>query len=265
MTCEHPAPSLIEEYLINHLSEADTARIEKHVFACNSCFSRVASSDLESLALRKACLMLAKLESDGTRVLTMPIPEPTPKPALIPFDLWQFQFKFQFRLQHATVLATVALAAAATFSSVRSINNTPATTVALVRVPPPVQFGMVAPAPIDRDEHTDGLSHQRRVRAQNHEPVYIMNARFVRPFLPPNGDVEAPELDMNHVPPPLVVARGAEVPAAILQLPDVPKKQVSGSRRVLRAIASPFKKIGLALAVVAVGRADLSPRSSAGI
>ena len=87
------------------------------------------------------------------------------------------------------------------------------------------------------------------------KPEYIVPARYVRPFLPPDGDVEAPEFDMTQVPPPVYAARRLDAPA-IMRLPDAPKRHVRKSRKVLSALASPFKKIGGAFATLAVGRDD---------
>ena len=83
-----------------------------------------------------------------------------------------------------------------------------------------------------------------------------MHAKYIRPFLPPDGDVDAPELDMTQVPPPVHAARRLYAPAALVRLPDPPKKRVRRSRRVLNALVSPFKKIGGVFATLAVGGDD---------
>src|SRR5688500_6926843 len=106
MTREHPTPDLLDHYLINDLSEPETARLEQHVFACESCFSRVASRELESMALAKACRMLARLENDGTRVLTLS----TPEPEFRPVPVTDVMPRRTFQPQYAMFAAAAAMA-----------------------------------------------------------------------------------------------------------------------------------------------------------
>jgi anti-sigma factor RsiW len=257
LTTEHPSPDLLDHYLINDLSEVETADLERHVFACQACFSRVAARDLEVLALTKACMMLAKLEDDGTQILTVSAPEPAPKPAPPPPVGWQFQPQY-------AVLAATVLLTAITVSSVGSIDRIMRPkAVSLVETPRSVATIESIESldeslwPVDQPVQPRPAPSPRRQPQVSSSP-FVIQARYTKPFLPPNGDVEAPELDMTQVPPPVYAARRLDAPAALVRLPEVPKKRVRRSRRVFSALASPFKKIGGAFAVLAVGRPDPS-------
>jgi hypothetical protein len=259
MALQHPTPELLDQYLINHLSEPDSAELERHVYACGECFSRVAASDLEMLALAKACSMLAQLESDGTRVLSLTIPESAPKPVVLPAPTWR---SVQPRY---TAIAAGLVAAAVAFSWIGSV-QAPVShpTVALVDVPQEVRSEPADSA--DMAQATESMrvntSAERRPRFRAPQP-YIVYAKYTKPFIPPDRDVEAPEFDMSPVPPP-VLAR-LEQPHWILRLPELPKKKLSGSQRVLRALASPFRKLGGLFAPVVMERSETYSRRTAGI
>ncbi len=253
MTREHPTPDLLDHYLINDLSEPENAELERHVFACESCFSRVASRELESMALAKACGMLARLENDGTRVLTLSTLEPEFRSEIIApvIPSWRFQ------PQYAVFAATAAMAVI-TIGSIGSLERKMA--------PPAIPLVSTSGAangqtiqPLDDSLLTSTQeaipATPKRKAPVVRKPEYIVQARYVRPFLPPDGDVEAPEFDMTQVPPPVYAARRLDTPA-IMRLPDAPKRRVRKSRKVLRALATPFKKIGGAFAMLATGRAD---------
>jgi hypothetical protein len=253
MTREHPTPDLLDHYLINDLSEPETAEIERHVFACDSCFSRVASRELEPMALAKACKMLSQLENDGTRVLTLSPLEPDSAPPFRPVTpSWTFQ------PQYAMIAAT-AVMAITTVASIQSIErkSTPAA-IPIVTAPTIASVQPIEPADDDIASSTPEQTvrvPKRKARVQH--PEYIVPARYTKPFLPPDGDVEAPEFVLTQAPPPAVyAARHLDAPAGIMRMPDAPKKRVKRSRKVLSALASPFKKIGGVFATLAVGGDD---------
>jgi hypothetical protein len=247
---QHPSADLLDHYLINDLSEIETADLERHVYACDACFERMSSRDMEAMAFAKACMMLADLESEGTRVLTVSIPEPDPQPNFHIAAPWQFQPRY-------ALFAATAVVTAITVSSVGFVEKSfTRSSVPVVNVP-----SGVAAQTFQSDDQSLSMSSQpvsavRKRKPQPIETPYIIHARYTRPFLPPDGDVEAPELDMTQVPPPVYAARRLEAPAGIVRLADVPKKRVRRSRRVLNALASPFKKIGGAFATLAVGNQE---------
>ena len=248
MANQHPSADLLDHYLINDLSVDETVELERHVYACDACFSRVNSRDMEAMAFAKACMMLEKLENDGTRVLTLSIPEPDRVLSAPVTKRWQFQP--QYAMAAATVILT-----AITISSVGSADkNVTPTAVSLVDVPVTVSAHTIEPLAEPVGISAEPATPVRRRRVHPQRPQYIVAARYTRPFLPPDGDVEAPELDMTQVPPPVYAMRRLDAPAALVRLPDAPKKRVRRSRRVFTAIASPFRKIGGAFAVLLAGR-----------
>ena len=249
MTREHPTPDLLDHYLINDLSEPETEELERHVFACESCFSRVASRELESMALAKACKMLAQLENDGTRVLTLSTPEPDPIPfraAVMP--TWTFQPQY-------AMFAATAVIAVITVASIQSVEKkSTLSVIPIAKTTNPVSLEPVEPlteVALNSPEQTVRVP-KRKARAET--PEFIVPARDPKPFLPPDGDVEAPEFVLTQAPPPTVYAsRRLEAPAGLMRMPDAPKKRVGKSRKVFSALASPFKKIGGAFATLVVG------------
>jgi hypothetical protein len=250
LAIQHPSADLLDHYLINDLSDVENADLERHVYACNACFSRVASRDMEAMAFAKACSMLAELESDGTRVLTVSIPEPERPPLLLAGFGWQFQPRY-------AVFAATAILTALTISSVSTVNksftrsSTPVVDTPRTTIPPPIQLlnASLAASP-------DPVNPVRKQKLLPPPSTFVVQAKYVRPFLPPDGDVDAPELDMTQVPPPVYAARRLYAPSALVRLPDAPKKRVRRSRRVLNALVSPFKKIGGAFATLAVGSGE---------
>jgi hypothetical protein len=204
---------------------------------------------MEAMAFAKACMMLANLESEGTRVLTLSIPEPDRHPIML------LPARTEFQPQYAMVAATVILTAV-TFASIGSVDRTfTQSSMPLVNVPTTVSAQATKPAEV-LSESSEPVNPAPKRKVRPRMPEYIVQAKYTRPFLPPNGDVEAPELDMTQVPPPVYAARRLDAPAALVRLPDAPKKRVRRSRRVLNALASPFKKIGGALAILVIGRQE---------
>src|SRR5688572_18647914 len=249
MTREHPTPDLLDHYLINDLSAPETAKLERHVFACDSCFSQVKSRELESMAPAKPCMMLAQLENGGTRVLTVSALGPDPPPARAVVPTWRFQPQY-------AVFAASAAMAVITVASIGSVDRKSApSAIPLVEAPAIQTVQSIEPS-IETLAASTQPATRVRPRARWHKPEYIVPVRYTRAFLPPDGDVEAPEFDMTHVPPPVYAARRLDAPAGLTRLPDAPKKKVRRSRRVFRALASPFKKIGGVFATLAVGRHD---------
>ena len=248
MANQHPSADLLDHYLINELSVNETAELERHIYACDACFARVASRDMEAMAFAKACMMLERLENDGTRVLTLSIPEPEQIRVAPAAARWHFQ------PQYAMVAAT-AILTAITVSSVGSVGkNFSQPAVSLVNVPVAVSASSIEPLNEPAMAAQEPASPVRKPKLRPHRPEFVIEARYTRPFLPPDGDVEAPELDMTQVPPPVYAARRLDAPAALVRLPDAPKKRVRRSRRVFTALASPFRKIGGAFAVLVAGR-----------
>ena len=249
MTREHPTPDLLDHYLINDLSQPETEELERHVFACESCFSRVASRELESMALAKACKMLAQLENDGTRVLTLSTPEPDPLPfraAAMP--TWTYQPRY-------ALVAATAVIAVITVASVQSVEKkvTPSSVpIANARTTANVQpIEPLTEVALNSTEQAVRVP-KRRPRVEMHD--FIVPARYTKPFLPPDGDVEAPEFVLTQAPPPAVYAsRRLDAPAGLMRMPEAPKKRVRRSRKVFSALVSPFKKIGGVFATLAVG------------
>ena len=263
MAHQHPSPDQLDGYLTNCLSEVETANVEKHVFTCDVCFPRIASRELYDLAVDKACTMLGQLQTDGIRMLTVSTPAPDapvldpviipPAPVRIPaFRLWEQPF--------AAVAASV-VAGVLTLSSIDNIHNNfqvPSLSSALKSAPRP-QAAPSLPV-VSTIPETTPVVGRKKMREPAPAPV-VIRARYTRPFLPPNGDVDAPELDMIDAPPPVVAARLQTV-SLLADLPGAPKKQVRGSKRVFRAIATPFKKLGGALATLAIGE-EIADRRTA--
>jgi hypothetical protein len=264
MAHQHPSPDQLDDYLINHLSDVETANVEQHVFACDVCFPRIASRELYDLAVTKACVMLGQLEMDGIKLLTAsPLPDgPVLAPRLIAPIIISRPAVRRWEQRYAAIAATV-VAGALTFSSVGSIRyQSPAPAVSLIEVPASVRTPRVPDIPVVAAAvQTAPVVSRPKTRALKPLPVFV-HARHTRTFLPPNGDVDTPELNLTDVPPPVVAARLQPVALVSSRLPELPKKRVRGSRRVLRALASPFKKIGGALATLAVGD-DVTERRTA--
>jgi hypothetical protein len=237
MRGEHPSLDLLERYFTNEVSDVETAVVERHVFACGTCFSKAASLDMDTLALNKACSMLGDLESQGTKVLTISAPERDIRYSLA--FLRPLQFEFRYAAVAATVLLTVA-----TLSSVgivekeaqRISSEIPERIESTAALLPAVPTVEMAPPP-------------RRVTARrrptNEETrAIIANLRFEKPFMPPSRVFERPEVDMTHSPPLVAVQRRLEPPTVISRLPLAPKRRVHPAKRFLGALATPFKKLG---------------------
>ena len=113
------------------------------------------------------------------------------------------------------------------------------------------------PAPLAQNEVSPpSLRVPAREQDVSDMQPMVVQVRFERPFMPPSPGIERPVVDMAYVPP-FVVAQRTDPPAAITSLPQ-PKPRVRRSRRVLQALASPFRKLGGTLAAVAVG-AEMDP------
>jgi len=245
----HPSPDLLERYFMNHVSETESAIVEQHVFACRTCFSRVSSFDIDSLAVTKACSMLGELESQGTRVLT--ISAPKPERSLMILSSWALRFEFRYTAAAATLLfALTALSSVSLMKRDPAQDNSGDEALAVATVPRNAEI-------LNASLHAalavyDLPSPEPRVPAPKPEvnelPSPIVLISFEKPFLPPSKRIEEPELVMTHVAP-SVVAQPAEPPPAIAKLPQVPKPRVRKSRRVLQILASPFKKLGGTLAL----------------
>jgi hypothetical protein len=265
MALVHPSPDQLNDYLINHLSEVETVNIEQHVFACDACFRMLASRDLYDLAVTKACVMLSSLETDGIKMLTATTLEQD-SAVVAPQPIVHRPVARRWEPRYAAAAATV-VAGALTFSSIGSVRDeTRVLAVSLVNVPSAVQVAAVSSTPevvpVPAPEAPPAITPRKR-RAIAPEPVMIKTARHTRPFLPPNGDVEAPELLLTDAPAPHVVAQRVHHIGVVSRLPEAPAKHVKKSRRVFRALASPFKKLGGALANLAVGDDVAEKRTSA--
>lgn len=254
MPGEHPRPDLLERYFTNQASEDESSIVEQHIYACDVCFSWAAAVDMDTLALNKACSMLGELANQGTRMLTISACEEEPGIPCVILPAWAPRFQSRYAAAAAgTILLTVT-----TLSSIGLVHKEEPLEVAAISTanriesaapwfPPPLAQNEVSPPSLRTPAREQNMSEM--------QPT-IVHVRFERPFMPPSPEIERPVVDMGYVPP-FVVAQRTEPPAAITGLPQ-PKPRVRRGRRVLQALASPFKKLGGTLAAVAVG-AEMEP------
>jgi hypothetical protein len=204
------------------------------------------------MALAKACMMLAKLENDGTRVLTLSIPEPE----IRPLPTYETVAPWRFQPQYAVFAATIAMAVITVTSVETASRKITPTAIPVVSVP---ASDTVRELSSSRDVLLTSTEQsvtppRRRVRAPKQEQIVPVRHFRPKPFLPPDGDVEAPEFNLAHVPPAVYAARRLDTPAGLMRLPEAPPKRVRRSRRMFSVLVSPFKKVGGALATLVVGR-----------
>jgi hypothetical protein len=236
MRGEHPSLDLLERYFTNEVSDVETAVVERHVFACGTCFSKAASLDMDTLALNKACSMLGDLESQGTKVLTISPPERDFRYSLA--FLRPLQFEFRYAAVAATVILTVA-----TLSSVGIVEKEAQRISS--EIPERIESAALAPsAPAIEMVTPLRRSTTRRRQVNEQTRAIIANLRFEKPFMPPPRVFERPEVDMTHSPPLVAMQRRLEPPTVISRLPLAPKRRVHPAKRFFGALATPFKKLG---------------------